>query len=82
MPCAPAKLALVMSHSNRRDCVVVVLVVFLSHLRASCTMPFLSQAEVYQSYGSHKTSTHFFLYYGFIPSGYVRSDYIAFRVRI
>lgn len=37
-------------------------------------------AEVYQSYGSHKTSSHFFLYYGFVPSGYVRNDFIAFRV--
>lgn len=36
--------------------------------------------ELFQSYGSHKSSAHFFLYYGFVPRGYVRSDYITFGV--
>lgn len=35
-------------------------------------------AEIYQSYGSHRSSTHFFLYYGFVSTGYLRSDYISF----
>jgi len=36
-------------------------------------------AQIYQSYGSHRSSTHFFLYYGFVPT-YFRSDYIAMRL--
>lgn len=37
-------------------------------------------AEIYQSYGSHRSSTHFFLYYGFMATGYYRADYISFAV--
>ena len=36
-------------------------------------------AQIYQSYGSHRSSTHFFLYYGFVPN-YLQSDYIAMRL--
>lgn len=37
-------------------------------------------SEILQSYGSHRSSTHFFLYYGFISTGYLRADYISLRV--
>jgi hypothetical protein len=35
--------------------------------------------ELFQSYGSHKSSTHYFLYYGFVPRGYIRSDFVSFQ---
>ena len=38
-------------------------------------------AEIFQSYGSHRSSTHFFLYYGFVATGYLRSDYISFNMK-
>jgi hypothetical protein len=41
---------------------------------------FDSNAEIFQSYGSHRSSTHFFLYYGFVATGYLRADYIAFNM--
>jgi len=37
-------------------------------------------AEIFQSYGSHRSSTHFFLYYGFVATGYYRADYISFNI--
>ena len=39
---------------------------------------FTPGAEIFQSYGSHKSTSHFFYYYGFIPGGYVTNDYIMF----
>jgi len=37
-------------------------------------------AEVFQSYGSHRSSSHFFLYYGFLPDGHERGDYVSFKL--
>lgn len=42
---------------------------------------FDANAEIYQSYGSHRSSTHFFLYYGFVATGYYRADYISFNIQ-
>eukprot|EP00040_Diaphanoeca_grandis_P004637 m.29568 g.29568 ORF g.29568 m.29568 type:complete len:622 (-) comp16120_c0_seq1:128-1993(-) len=36
--------------------------------------------ELFHSYGSSKSSTHYLLTYGFIPTGYTHSDYIAFSL--
>eukprot|EP00039_Didymoeca_costata_P019169 m.336496 g.336496 ORF g.336496 m.336496 type:complete len:479 (-) comp17869_c0_seq1:95-1531(-) len=44
------------------------------------TQCFKAGAELLQSYGSHRSSTHFFLFYGFVPTGYLRADYIALRL--
>eukprot|EP00040_Diaphanoeca_grandis_P035132 m.220073 g.220073 ORF g.220073 m.220073 type:complete len:627 (+) comp33310_c0_seq2:329-2209(+) len=34
-------------------------------------------AEVFQSYGTHRSSSHFFMYYGFLPDGHERGDFIS-----
>jgi hypothetical protein len=41
---------------------------------------FTAGAEIFQSYGSHKSSSHYFLYYGFIPTGFEQSDFVSFKV--
>eukprot|EP00038_Savillea_parva_P018100 m.22413 g.22413 ORF g.22413 m.22413 type:complete len:560 (+) comp3984_c0_seq2:2-1681(+) len=41
---------------------------------------FTAGAEIFQSYGSHKSSTHYFLYYGFVPMGFEQADFVSFTV--
>jgi len=36
--------------------------------------------ELFHSYGASKSSTHYLLTYGFIPTGYTHSDYVAFSL--
>jgi len=43
---------------------------------------FTPGAEIFQSYGSHKSTSHFFYYYGFIPGGYVSNDYLSFEIEM
>eukprot|EP00729_Bicosta_minor_P011528 gene11528-21737_t len=43
---------------------------------------FTPGAEIFQSYGSHKPTAHFFYYYGFVPGGYLSNDYISFEIAV
>jgi hypothetical protein len=50
------------------------------HFQCWATEAFAPGAEIFQSYGSHRSSAHFLLYYGFIPDDYTSSDFVTFAL--
>eukprot|EP00041_Stephanoeca_diplocostata_P028998 m.844791 g.844791 ORF g.844791 m.844791 type:complete len:598 (+) comp23475_c0_seq40:178-1971(+) len=62
------------SHSNRDEVPVIDGKPYFSSWATEC---FTADAEMFQSYGSHKSGSHYFQYYGFLPEGSEKNDLVA-----